>query len=193
MILVNGYEKEYTLDLNEYPKNFHELNVVSYGDKGKLPWSIYFVSNKSVVADKTGDMLTIELDVKTFSNNTTIVIRNYKKELFKITIIPNTETIMEKKYDFFIDDKKITDGILSFKIISKRNDKDFPWKCTYFGAPLSYKIDKTEADGSAEVNVELLTQMSNTFSSKLIFTQEDSNNNIELSLLNDKEGIIKVD
>jgi hypothetical protein len=63
---------------------------------------------------------------------------------------------MEKKYDFFIDDKKITDGILSFKIISKRNDKDFPWKCTYFGAPLSYKIDKTEADGSAEVNVELL-------------------------------------
>lgn len=193
MILVNGYEKEYTLDLNEYPENFHELNVVSYGDKGKLPWSIYFVSNKSVVADKTGDMLTIELDVKTFSNNTTIVIRNYKKELFKITIIPNTETIMEKKYDFFIDDKKITDGILSFKIISKRNDKDFPWKCTYFGAPLSYNIDKTEADGSAEVNVELLTQMSNTFSSKLIFTQEDSNNNIELSLLNDKEGIIKVD
>lgn len=193
MIIVNGYEKEYTLDLNIYPYNSHSLKVSSYNDKGKSPWDIYFVSNKFADVKKNGNELLIDIDFKMLKTNVTIVLRNYNKELFKIFITPNDEATMEKNYEFYADNKNVSDGILSFEIVSKRNGKDFPWKCTYSGMPLSYDINKHEHVGSTVVTVKLLSRMYSDFKSKLIFTQEESENEIELILLNTKEGIKKVD
>ena len=193
MIEINGFEKEYILDLNEHPYNSNKLLINSYEEGHKVPWSVYVNTSKLVSASKSGDELLIDTDIYTFNSNATIVLKNNRQELFKILVIPNNEATMEKKYEFYTKDINLSDGILTFEIISTRNDEDYPWKCTYSGMPLSYSIIKPEYSGSTTMRVELLSMMYSDFTTKLVFTQNDSDKKIELTLLNGKEGIKKVD
>ena len=194
MININNFQKEFTLDLNEIPYDEHELHIISRGDKGNyLPWGIEFVDNKFVQAEKYGDKLLIKTDYKELKNEVTISLRNYAKERIVVRIKPNTEALIPKVYNFEMTDMVFENGEVSFSIISTVNDDDQPWRCSYLGYPLSYEFSQTEGEGSCEMHIKLLTELMTEFKSKIIFEQDKSGKEIEISLFNDKDGIKKAD
>ena len=103
------------------------------------------------------------------------------------------EALIPKVYSFEISDMKFENGEVSFGIISTVNDKGQPWMCTYLGYPLSYEFSQTEGKGSCRMHIKLLTELITEFKSKIIFEQEKSEKEIEMSLFNDKDGIKKAD
>ena len=194
MIKIGIFLREYVLDLNEEPKDEHELLVYSKGESGNaLPWGIEFVDNKSVQVEKYGDKLFIKTDYKELKNEVSISLRNYAKERIIIKIKPNNEALIPKVYVFQTDDIKFENGEVSFNIISTVNDNGQPWRCSYLGNPLSYEFSQTEGEGSCEMHIKLLTELMTEFKSKIIFEQEKSGKEIEISLFNDKNGIKKAD
>ena len=194
MIKIGIYLREYVLDLNKEPKDEHELIVYSKGDDGNiLPWGIEFVDDKSVQVEKYSDRLIIKTDYTELKNEVTISLRNYAKERLVVKIKPNMEALIPEVYSFEISDMKFENGEVSFGIISTVNDKGQPWRCTYLGYPLSYEFSQTEGKGSCRMHIKLLTELITEFKSKIIFEQEKSEKEIEMSLFNDKDGIKKAD
>ena len=194
MIRIDIFAIEYVLDLNKEPKNEHELIVYSKGESGNtLPWGIEFVDNKLVQAEKYGDKLLIKTDYKELKNEVTVSLRNYAKERIVVRIKPNTEALIPKVYNFEMTDMVFENGEVSFNIISTANDDGQPWRCSYLGYPLSYEFSQTEGEGSCKMHIKLLTELMTEFKSKIIFEQDKSGKEIEISLFNDKDGIKKAD
>ena len=194
MIKIGDSGKEFILDLNEIPYDEHELHIDSKASNGRnLPWGIEFVNNSDVLVEKNGDSLSIKLDHNDIDKKTIISLKNYAKERVVIEILPNNEALIPKVYDFKITNKSIVNNELVINLVSTANDKPQPWRCAYAGNPLSYKLSKSEGDGSCEITIKLLTELLTEFKSKLIFKQEKSEKEIELILYNDKDGIKKAD
>jgi hypothetical protein len=194
MIKIDYFVREFILDLNEKTYNEHTLTIDSKGEKGNpLPWGIEFVDNKSVEVEKSGDKLIIRLDYKGLKEKVNISLRNYAKERMLIQIIPNTEALIPKEYVFEIKNQVYKNNELDVDLISTVNDNPQPWRCSYFGNPLSYEFSQTEGEGSCRVHIKLTSELFTEFKSKIIFEQENSGKEVELSLFNDKDGIKKAD
>jgi hypothetical protein len=194
MISVNETENKFVLDLNNTPYNEHNIKVDSFDNNGnKLPWGVEFIDNNEVYVEKNGDNLFIKFDHTELNKKTIISLRNYNKERITIEVIPNKKALETKIYNFEITDKRITDGILNIKILSTVNNDNQPWICSYYGGPLSYNLTKHSGEGSCEISIRLLTELSSEFKSKIIFEQEKSGKEIVLILYNNKNGIEKAD
>jgi hypothetical protein len=197
MIRIDNFEKEYILDLNENPYDEHILTIESRGDKGNnLPWAVELINNSSITAVRgTGDTLHVTLDVEELKSDAFIVLRNYKKERLKIFVKHNALLSAPKTYKFRIS-KKSTDGRKTkIRILSKENNKEIGWKCTYDGKPLNYSITPMESDKSGNVEIELIDELFTNISSVIEFTQEKSGEKISLYLNQDNNNtnIIKAD
>jgi hypothetical protein len=101
-----------------------------------------------------------------------------------------------KAYKFGIT-KKTTDGRKTrIRILSKEDNNEIGWKCTYDGKPLNYSINPRESDTSSYVDIELMYELFvNNIPTVLEFTQNKSCEVIELRLnqTNDDTEIIKAD
>lgn len=195
MLKINGFEKEFVLDLNEHPYDEHIINIDSKGEGDtNIPWGVEMVSCDLVTAKPSaGNNLAINVDIDELSSECFVLLRNYAKERIKINIIPNTELSTPKMYKFKIT-KKSTDGRKTrVRILSKENGKEIGWKCTYDGQPYDYSINPMKGDKSGYVDIVLLDKLLITVNSFIEFTQETSGEVIKLRLRqsNDNTEIIK--
>jgi len=113
----------------------------------------------------------------------------------KVVIKPNILLTSPKTYKFRIT-KKSTDGRkTSIRILSKENDNEIGWECTYDGKPLNYSIEPMSSDKSGNVDIEVLDELFTDVPSVIEFTQNRSGEIIKLVLNQKNEGteIIKAD
>ena len=197
MIKINGFEKEFTLDLNKYPYDEHIINIDSKGEgDANIPWGVEMVSCDLVTAKPgAASTLNVNVDIDELSDECFVLLRNYTKERMKITVIPNTELSAPKTYKFRIT-KKSTDGRKTrVRILSKENGKEIGWSCTYNGQPYDYSISPMKGDKSGYVDIVLTDELLTTVTSLIEFTQEKSGEVIQLKLRqsNDSTEIIKAD
>lgn len=184
MIKINNIEKEFILDLNDFPYNEHKLKVSSMDEKGNaIPWDVELVSNKIVKTERgINNTLNITTDVEKLKSDSIIVIRNTAKEIFKITLKYNVVLTREKKYKFKIT-KKSTEGRKTrIRILSKENNVDTEWECTYDGKPLSYVIKPMSSNKSGYVDIWMKDELYSRINTLIEFTQIKSGNVIKLKL-----------
>ena len=197
MLQIDKEEREYTIDLNEFPYEQHVLHVESVDDNGTfLPWGVEFTTNSKIYTDiKSRDEMIVLINLESILKEEYILLRNYRGERVKVYIIPNTEVIRPKEYKFKIT-KKITDGRnLKVKILSKETTYEIPWECTYTGKPLSYEITPLSSDKSEYVEIKLQGEIYNEIDIPIVFKQEKSGKEIKLLLkqTNDSVEVIKAD
>ena len=193
MIKIGDYTKKFVLDLNNNTKNEYKFNITSSKlDGTPIPWGVEIVTDELVEIEKSGNSLIVKFDYENITKESFILLKNYKQEFFKIKIIPNKGMVC-KKYVFKFDNIKVSNGELSFDIISKRNDKDHPWECIYRGQPLSYYVTKMSGIGTETISVKSLVELNNEMITYFKYRQKDSDNEIKLVILNDKNGIKKAD
>lgn len=197
MIKINKSEKQFILDLNKLPYDEHTITINSKGEKGnRLPWGVEMVSSPYVSAEQgANDSLNIYVDIENMKDDAFILLRNFKKEMMKIVIKPNTLLTSPKIYKFRIS-KKTTEGRKTkIRILSKEDDKEIGWECTYDGKPLNYSIEPMRSDKSGYVDIEVLDELFTDVPSVIEFTQERSGEVIKLVLnqKNEDTEILKAD
>lgn len=184
MITIDKKSDEYILDLNEVPYDEHTIKVSSVNSNGEhIPWGIEMMSNNFISAEPgINDTLNVYIDIENLTNDAFILIRNYEKERLKIVIKPNILISSPKTYKFRIS-KKSTDGRKTkIRILSKENNNEIGWKCTYNGKPLNYSIVPMESDKSEYVNIEVIDELFTEIDSIIEFTQDKSGEVILLKL-----------
>jgi hypothetical protein len=197
MFTINDKEKEFILDLNKLPYDEHEIHIDSKASNGRdLPWGVEIVSSKLISATRgAGNLLNISLGPEKLNEDAFILLRNYNKERLKIVVKHNVLLTMDRKYKFRIS-KKTTDGRKTrIRILSKVDNDEIGWKCTYDGKPLNYSISPMESDKSGYVDIEVLDELFTNVPSVIEFTQDRSREVISLKLnqTNDDTEIIKAD
>lgn len=197
MIKIDKSEKQFILDLNKLPYDEHTITIDSKGDKGnRLPWGIEMVSSQYVSAEQgANDSLNIYVDIENMKDESFILLRNFKKEMMKIVIKPNTLLTSPKTYKFRIS-KKTTEGRKTkIRILSKEDNNEIGWECTYDGKPLNYSIEPMRSDKSGYVDIEVLDELFTDVPSVIEFTQERSGEVIKLVLnqKNEDTEILKAD
>ncbi len=197
MISIDNKDKEFILDLNDNPYDEHTITITSKGKNGnRLPWGIEMVSSPFILAEQgSNDTLNVYVDIENMKKDAFILLTNYSKERMKITLKPNIYLTSPKAYKFRIS-KKSTEGRKTrIRILSKENDNEIGWRCTYDGKPLNYSIVPMESDKSGYVDIEILDEVFTNTSSVIEFTQNKSNEVIKLLLSqgNDDTEIIKAD
>jgi len=192
--MINTNVNENILDLNENPYDEHEIKIDSRGRNGKrIPWGVEMVSSKLInVEQGAGDTLKVTLDVENLKEDGFILLRNYNKERLKIIVKHNVLLTMDRTYKFRIS-KKSTDGRKTrIRILSKADNDEIGWKCTYDGKPLNYSITPMESDKSGYVDIEVMDELFTNVPSVIEFTQDRSGEVISLKLnqTNDDTEII---
>ena len=187
--------KDNIIELSKEEHSKYTLDVISQRDNGnKSPFAIDLVSNTNVISANVigSNMLNVEIDTPNVLNEEYIILKNMQGDRTKITILPNKYYTMEKEYKFKIT-KKIyeDDGSLKIKILSKMNDEEIGWNCTYEGKPMEYFINPKLSDKSEYVTIAPAVTVASDFIAILEFTQRGSGNIIRLEVYNTPEGIKK--
>ena len=192
MLLINEL-KDNIINLNDLQTHY-EFDVISKSDDGGYKqFGIEIVSNESIFV-KAFDLnsISIDIDIPNILEEEIIVLKNTLNERVEIKVIPNEHNIMDKSYKFKITKKKFEDdGSIKVKILSTINNEELGWKCTYDGKPMNYIITPRSNEGSCFVEIKPNSQVFNNFESVIIFTQNESNNEIRLMVYNTPEGIKK--
>lgn len=199
MLLIGNNQEQFILDLNEHPYDEHTITIASQGRTGNhLPWGVEMVSCGLVSAEPAGsDALNIHVDIENLDEECFILLKNYNKERIKIMVKPNNLLTIkpESSYNFRISKKRINGRKVNIKILSKEDDNEVGWKCTYDGKPLHYSITPMESNKSDNVTIEVLDELFTEMPAVIEFTQEKSGKVIELKLkqTNNNTEIIKAD
>lgn len=189
MFYIEGLENN-TLQMEKTDTLDYEFKVISKKDNGKrIPFFIAHVSNEYIDADIVyGNVLIIHITPSMIIEEGSIRLENIIGESVSIKLIPNEYYTMDKTYTFKLTSKKILDdGSLKLKILSKVNDMEIGWKCTYDGKPMEYSISPFESDKGEYVVVKPMATVLSEFTALLEFTQDESGNIIRLSLTNTPE------
>lgn len=197
MLQINKEEKEYKLDLNEFPNEQHILQIESVDENGNfLPWGVEFITNSKIYTNiRNRNELLILANLVSIAKEEYLLIRNYKGERIKVIITPNTEAIRPKEYKFKITKKIINGRNIKIKILSKETTYEIPWECTYTGKPLLYEITPLSSDKSEFVEIKSQGEIYNEIEIPIVFKQKKSGNEITLLLkqTNDSVEVIKAD
>ena len=184
-----------TISLNKEDYSKYTLDIISQRDNGnRSPFAIDLVSNVNIITANTvgNSSLNIEIDTPNVLNEEYIILKNMQGDRAKITILPNTYFTMEKEYKFKITKKVYEDdGSLMIKILSKMNDEEIGWDCTYDGKPMEYFIKPKFSDKGEYVRIKPAVTVVNDFTALLKFTQKQSGNVIRLEVYNTPDGIKK--
>ena len=191
MFKIDNIEREYILDLNERPYNNHSVKVTSeVAPNRRLPWGVELVSSSLIKATLgANDILNIFVDMEKLMEDAFVLLRNYNKERMKIIIKPNFITIEPKEYTFKITKKSTEGKKVRIRLLSKENDREMGWECTYQGKPLNYSIEPLKSDKSGYVDIELLDDATTDFQTVIEFTQNKSKKTIELRLNQNSDGM----
>ena len=188
--------KDNIIELSKEEHSKYTLDVISQRDNGnKTPFAVDLVSNTNVISANvigSSNMLIIEIDTPNVLNEEYIILKNMQGDRAKITILPNKYYTKEKEYKFKITKKVYEDdGSLKIKILSKMNDEEIGWNCTYKGKPMEYFINPKLSDKSEYVTIAPAVTVVSDFTAILEFTQRGSGNVIRLEVYNTPEGIKK--
>lgn len=196
MILIDDL-KDNTITLTRNESNIfeQELTITSQNENGStIPFSIEFVSSNYITVSTYGNYgIKIIADTPNILQNEYIILRNAENERVRITIKPNSYFTMERNYKFKITSEKIDkDGKLILKILSKVNNMDIGWQCTYMGQPISYDVSPLNSDKGEYVTISNKkgNVIYGNFDSLFKFQQNESNNIIKYYLHNTPNGII---
>lgn len=184
--------KDNIIDLNDEITHY-EFNVVSLNDRDRYkPYDVVWNTNDSIIINKYGNTLVIDIDIESILKEETIILENTQNDKFKIKVLPNSFTIMEKIYKFKITKRTYQDdGSLRVKILSTLNDMEIGWKCTYDGKPINYSIEPLSSDESGYVTIKPIDNILSDFDTVIEFTQDKSKEKISLTIHNTPDGIKK--
>lgn len=180
------------IDLDGIKTYNEEFTVISANENGKpQPFYVELVSSEAISVDKyEGDKLSIYIDVEYVLKNEYIALKNLIGDRILITVKPNQYFVNDRTYKFKLTKtEEKEDGSLRIKILSKVNGKEMSWKCTYDGRPNNYDITPMESEKSEFVNIKINSTVLNAFTSKIEFTQDESNETISLDILNTVDGL----
>jgi len=179
--------------IKEYNVNF---SVDSYNANGKRqPFFVERVSSKDIsVSIFAVNSINISINVKNIVNDEFIVLKNIINERLVINIKPNNYYSDDRVYKFKISKQEEREnGEIRIRLLSKVNKDEIGWKCTYDGRPMSYTITPMESNKSGYVTIRSNMNMVANFTSLLIFTQDESNEEIRFKILNTPEGMKLID
>lgn len=189
MFYINGLEDN-TIRLPKSKSMRYEFKVVSTNSDGKkIPFTFECITTDLIQAGIIyGDTLIIDVNPPLIKNTEAISLVNEDEEYLIIEIIPNEYYMSDKVYNFKATSKKILeDGSLKLKILSKVNDMEIGWECTYNGRPMSYSITPFESDKGEYVTIKPTATILNEFKSIVEFTQNESEEKITFELTNTPE------
>lgn len=196
MLNIIGLENK-TINLEKSRDLKYSFTIVSEKDNGRpIPFALTLLSNNNINAViEYGNKLIINVDASLIMNEEHIVLTNTIGDKLVLKIIPNEYYTMDKTYTFKVTSKKLLDdGSLRLKILSKVNDMEIGWKCTYDGKPMAYSITPFENENSDYVMIVPMANIISEFDSLIEFTQEESGEAIKMILTNTPEmGITKIE
>ena len=189
MLYIEDLENN-IIQLDESLESEYSFKVLSQNNNGSpSPFVVKFISSENISARiEYGNVLNLYIENAMILNEEYIFLRNTVGDTIRIAVIPSPYHTMDKTYTFKLTSKKILDdGSLKLKILSKVNDMEIGWKCTYDGKPMEYSISPFESDKGEYVVVKPMATVLSEFTALLEFTQDESGNIIRLSLTNTPE------
>ena len=192
MLYIKDLENN-IIQVDESSESDYSFSIISENNNGSSsPFVVKFISSDDISARiEYGNILNIHITNYKILKEEYIFLMNTVGDNIRITVIPNPYHTMEKKYTFKITSKKyLEDGSLKLKILSKMNENEIGWKCTYNGRPMQYGIIPFESKVGEHVIIEPKAEILNEFDALVEFTQNESNNVIKILLTNTpKKGI----
>lgn len=177
MIKINGFEKEFTLDLNCESKNEYIFNITSEGVDGTLPWGVELISNGIISATPIGnDSIKVSFELEKLKKDEFVLLRNYEGERIKIVLKPLCAITNPEVNKFKITKTSVEDGKIKIRILSKTDGDELGWKCTYDGNPLNYSVKPMSNSKSGYVTIELIDELFTDISSMFEFKQNITGN-----------------
>lgn len=183
-----------TIDLTNINEYSNDFEIFSFNDNEKIqPYYIEYISNEGISLTKFDtNFLNVTIDIEAIIENEYFILKNLIGERLTINIKPNENYIRDKTFKFKITKQEFKeDNILKLKILSKMNDDEIGWKCTYDGKPISYQITPMESNQSSYVTIKLMANMINDFISTIIFKQDGSGRIIKYHIKNTPNGMEK--
>ena len=199
MFTIKEFEEKKTksqsnvIDLNglkEYSDNFE---VLSFTENGKrIPFHVDLVSNPNISISAFGvNSINITIDVEAIVNDEFIVLKNAYEEELRIDIKPNEYFVNDRDYKFKITKSELLEnGDLKLKILSKVNNEEMGWRCTYFGQPIEYTVTPMESDKSCYVTITPISHLLIDYETLFKFQQEESGEEITYIVKITPNGIV---
>ena len=189
----NKRNQENVIDLNGLKQYSDNFEILSFTEKLKrVPFHVELISNTNISVIPFGvNSINITIDVQEIVNDEYIILKNLNGEEIRIDIKPNEYFVNDRNYKFKITKSEILEnGDLKLKILSKVNNEEMGWRCTYFGKPINYEITPSESNKSEYVTIKLLSSMFVDYKAVLKFEQEESGNEITYYVNNTPDGIV---
>ena len=150
------------------------------------------VSNPNISISAFGvNSINITIDVEAIVNDEFIVLKNAYEEELRIDIKPNEYFVNDRDYKFKITKSELLEnGDLKLKILSKVNNEEMGWRCTYFGQPIEYTVAPMESDKSCYVTITPISHLLIDYETLFKFQQEESGEEIAYVVKITPNGIV---
>ena len=175
MISISGTGKIYEIDLSESVDNEYALSI----DSNKSI-NITYVSNKDVIYAYVFEKnkIFIEVNKKKLTKEGLILLKDLRKNEYKITLKPDYEAFRERNYIFKLGKHNISGNSITFNITSKENGNYEPWSVITDMSPISYDVDKKKTKVTLTMSMILATESNGS----VIFRQDNSGKEIKIKL-----------
>lgn len=175
MISINGIKNEYIIDLSEsvdskyvLSTDFNDSINISYVSNSDAIYAYIFEKNN----------ISIEVDKKRLTKEGIIILKDLRKNTYKIILKPYYESFRERNYVFNLGKYSISGKSITFNVVSKENNINEPWSVLTDMSPVSYNVDKKKTKVSLTLTMELATESMST----VVLRQDNSGKEIKIKL-----------
>ncbi len=175
MISINGIKNEYIIDLSESVDNKYVLSTDSNDSI-----NISYVSNSDAIYAYIFEKnnISIEVDKKKLTKEGVIILKDLRKNTYKIILKPDYESFRERNYVFNLGKHSISGKSITFNVVSKENGVNEPWSVFTDMSPVSYNVDKKKTKVTLTLTMELATESMST----VVLRQDNSGKEIKIKL-----------
>jgi len=175
MISINGIKNEYIIDLSESVDSKYVLSTDSNDSI-----NISYVSNSDAIYAYIFEKnnISIEVDKKKLTKEGVIILKDLRKNIYKIILKPDYESFRERNYVFNLGKHSISGKSITFNVVSKENGVNEPWSVLTDMSPVSYNVDKKKTKVTLTLTMELATESMST----VVLRQDNSGKKIKIKL-----------
>lgn len=175
MISINGIENQYVIDLSESAESKYILST----DSNKSI-NITYVSDKDAIyAYIFGrNNISIDVDKRKLKKDGIIILKDLRKNTYKIILKPDYESFRERNYTFKLGKYSVSGKSITFNVISKENNINEPWSIDTSMSPVSYDVDKKKTKVTLIISMMLATEIMST----VVLRQDNSGKEIRIKL-----------
>ena len=187
MISINGNKNQYVIDLSESVDSKYVLSTdsnnsinITYVSNSDAIYSYIFAKNK----------ISIEVDKEKLTKEGVIVLKDLRKDTYKIILKPDYESFRERDYIFKLGKYSINGKSITLNVISKENNVNEPWSVVTDMSSVSYNIDKKKTKVTLTLSMILAAESIGT----VVLKQDNSGREIKVKLKhvdNDSVELIK--